>query len=620
MDNQNKNLILATVLSFLVIMGWFVLFPPPEQAANPTVPAVEQTQALTPPAGETTTALASGADAAPSTTAPRVSIDTPALKGSISMLGGRIDDLELKAYTNTLDADSGMVRLLAPVGQPNAQYALFGWGPAGSLEHEDVPGANTLWQIASGDTLAPGKPVTLRWENSKGLIFTREISVDEHFMFNITESVQNTGSAEARLYPYGIVARHGVPTNLEKFFISHEGVVRRVDGKLSEEDYEDLTKLPLVAREGGTAEVLEATTDGWVGFADKYWMTILVPEQGQPFTSVIKHVPSADIYQTETRQPVMSVAPGATITTTERMFAGAKEWEVLRAYQNDGVAPDSTATDKPIAGFIDSIDWGWFFFLTKPIFMLLHWLHNAIGNMGLAIIGLTVILKMIVLPLAYKSYVSMARMKELQPEIEALKERAGEDKMKMQREMMQLYKDKKVNPAAGCLPMLIQVPIFFSLYKVIFVTIELRHAPFFGWLKDLSQPDPSSIYNLFGLLPWDVPATGSTLHMIFIGVLPLLLGLSMWLQQKLNPAPSDPVQQQVFAWMPIIFMFMLGGFASGLVLYWIANNTITFIQQYAILSSRGHRPDLFDNIKSTFKKKPKVEVKPVSDKGNKKKK
>jgi YidC/Oxa1 family membrane protein insertase len=616
MDDQNKNLILATVLSFLVIMVWFVLFPPPEPVVDPNAPAaVTQAEPAAPGTVAPSAAATSDAAAAsPSATAPRVMIDTPELKGSISLLGGRLDDLELKSYKQTIEPDSGIVRLLAPVGQPNAYYALFGWGPAGSLDFADVPGANTEWSPAGGGTLAPGNPVTLRWDNGKGLVFTRQIAVDEGFMFTVADTVENTGTAEARLYPYGIVARHGVPTDLENFFVSHEGVVGRTDGTLEEVKYKNVVDFPLVEREGGHAEVIDAKVDGWIGFTSKYWMTVLVPDQGKPFTSVTKYVPTADIYQTETRQPVVAVAPGASHTTTSRVFAGAKEWEKIRAYMNDGAL---TGQGQPIPGFIDAIDWGWFFFLTKPIFQVLHWLHAVIGNMGLAIIALTFVLKLIVLPLAYKSYVSMARMKELQPEMEALKERAGEDKQMMQREMMKLYKDKKVNPAAGCLPILIQIPIFFSLYKVIFVTIELRHSSFFGWLRDLSAPDPSSLYNLFGLFPWDAPPLGSLLHLIFIGVLPILLGITMWLQQKLNPAPTDPVQQQVFAWMPWVFMFMLGGFASGLVLYWITNNTITFVQQYAIMRSHGHKPDIFGNIKSGFKKK---EPAPVADKGAKSKK
>ncbi|NEX46932.1 membrane protein insertase YidC [Pseudotabrizicola algicola] len=614
MDDQNKNLILATVLSFVVIMVWFVLFPPPEPVVDPNAPAVTVTDATTPPAATQPGATVAADGAAPTAEAPRLTIDTPELTGSISLLGGRIDDLELKTYQQTIDDDSGIVRLLAPVGQPNAYYALFGWGPAGTLGFDDVPGANTEWMPAGGGTLSPGQPVTLRWDNGSGLVFTRQIAVDERFMFTVTESVQNTGAAEARLFPYGIVARHGKPTNLENFFVSHEGVVARADGKLTETKYDKVADLPLVEREGAQAAVVEATTDGWIGFTDKYWMTVLVPEQGKPFTSVTKFVPQANIYQTETRHPVLTVAPGETATTTQRLFAGAKEWETIRAYQNNGAI---TGTGQPIPGFIDAIDWGWFFFLTKPIFALLHWLNATIGNMGLAIIALTFILKLLVLPLAYKSYVSMARMKELQPEMEAIKERAGEDKQMMQREMMKLYKDKKVNPAAGCLPILIQIPIFFALYKVIFVTIELRHAPFFGWLNDLSAPDSSSIFNLFGLLPWAAPEPTSIMALIFIGILPILLGVSMWLQQKLNPAPTDPTQQMIFAWMPWVFMFMLGGFASGLVVYWITNNVITFVQQYAIMRSHGHKPDLFGNIKSGFKRKQPV---PVADKSVKSKK
>ncbi len=595
-ENNNKNLLLATALSFLVILVWFVLFPPPEAPLAPPAPTeATVADAVTPPSTGTA-AQAEAAEAVPE--APRLTIDTPKLSGSISMLGGRIDDLKLKAYRETIEPGAETVRLLSPVGAADqAFYALYGWAPGGNLGFDDVPGPNTEWSLASGGTLEPGQPVSLRWDNGKGLLFTREISVDEDYMFTVTETVQNTSGAPASLQPYGVIARHGVPTDLQNIFVVHEGVVARADGELTETDYADVADLPLVEREAAAAEVVDATTDGWIGFTDHYWMAILIPEQGKPYTSVTKHVAASDIYQAEIRQPVLTVASGATAITSSRLFAGAKEWETIRSYQNES----------GIAGFIDSIDWGWFYFFTKPIFAVLHWLNAVIGNMGLAIIALTFVLKVLVLPLAYKSYVSMARMKELQPEMEALKERAGDDKQKMQREMMQLYKDKKVNPAAGCLPILIQIPIFFALYKVIFVTIELRHAPFFGWLNDLSAPDSSSLYNFFGLLPWDAPAAGSLLHLVFIGILPILLGITMWLQQKLNPAPTDPVQQQIFAWMPWVFMFMLGGFASGLVVYWITNNTITFTQQYLIMRSHGHKPDIFGNIRSGFRKKP-VEV------------
>jgi YidC/Oxa1 family membrane protein insertase len=594
MDDQNKNLILATGLSFLVILVWFVFFPPEEQAADPNAPAAvtTTTEAITPPALATE---APGVPPAPEQAqAPRLMIDTPRLKGTISLLGGRIDDLAMKNYTKTRDPASGIVTLLSPVGEPQAYYALYGWTPAGTLGSDDVPSPNTLWSQVGTDTLTPQTPVTLQWDNGKGLLFTRQLSVDDRYMFNIVQSVENRSTAEVRLAPYGIVARHGLPADLEGFYLSHEGVVIRTDGILEEVDYKDATDLPLVDREAALAEIKEATTDGWIGFTSKYWMAALIPEQGKPFTAVTKYVPSADIYQTETRQPLVTVAPGETSVTNSRLFAGAKEWESLRAYEQQG----------GIGGFVDAIDWGWFFFFTKPIFAVLHWLNVQIGNMGLAIIALTFLLKALVLPLAYKSYVSMARMKELQPEMEALKERAGDDKQKMQKEMMTLYKEKKVNPAAGCLPILIQIPIFFSLYKVIFVTLELRHAPFFGWLNDLSAPDSSSLFNLFGALPWAAPEPGSILALVFIGVLPILLGISMWLQQKLNPTPTDPTQAMIFAWMPWVFMFMLGSFASGLVVYWITNNVITFTQQYAIMKSHGHTPDLFGNIKSSFKRKP----------------
>ncbi|MCC6863225.1 MAG: membrane protein insertase YidC [Rhodobacteraceae bacterium] len=611
MDDQNKKLILATVLSFLVIFVWFVLFPPPEAKLDPSVPLTAVTEAEAPSTATLTPAMTQD-ESQSDAEAPRIIVDTPRLAGSISLLGGRINDLSLKTYRETLDPDSPMVRLLSPVGQEQPYYAVFGWGPSNGLTPEDLPSARTEWQIAKGDTLSPDQPVTLTWVNTKGMTFIREIAVDDRFMFTITDSVQNVGTTAVSLFPYGIVARHGKPVGLQGFYVLHEGIVGRTDGTLTEQKYKDLEDLPIIEREGAQAEISEATKDGWIGFTDKYWMTTLIPEQGRPFTTVTKFVPSSNIYQTETRHPVQTVAPGATISSTTHLFAGAKEWETIRAYEKNLNVP----------GFIDSIDWGWFFFFTKPIFQVLHWLHGLIGNMGLAIIALTFVLKLLVLPLAYKSYVSMAKMKELQPELEALKERVGDDKQRMQKEMMNLYKEKKINPAAGCLPILIQIPIFFSLYKVIFVTIELRHAPFFGWLKDLSAPDSSSLYNFFGLLPLAPPPHPSLMATIFVGMLPILLGSTMWLQQKLNPAPADPIQRQVFSYMPWIFMFMLGSFASGLVIYWITNNIITFSQQYIIMRSHGHKPDIFGNIRSSFKNKPIVAAaanKPTPPKGKTKK-
>lgn len=391
--------------------------------------------------------------------------------------------------------------------------------------------------------------------------------------------------------------RHGLPADLTNFYILHEGAITQSGEELSEYKYKKIADFGSTEKWGPASEVTDVAGNGWLGFTDHYWMSTIIPASDQPFQSVVKYDAGSDKYRTIARLATMDVADGTTASTTTQLFAGAKEWEAIRDYQNnDGIYK-----------FVDSIDWGWFFFLTKPIFYVLHWLHGMIGNMGWSIIALTLIIKAILFPLAYKSYVSMARMKELQPEMEKLKEQAGDDRQKLQQGMMELYKKNKVNPAAGCLPVLPQIPIFFSLYKVIFVTLELRHAPWIGWIHDLSAPDPSSFMNLFGLLPFSPPDPSSLLFVFSIGVLPIVMGISMWLQQKLNPAPTDATQATIFAWMPWVFMFMLGRFASGLVLYWIANNLITFSQQYIIMRSHGSKPDVFGNIISGFQRKKKKE-------------
>jgi len=596
MDDQNKNLILATVLSFAVILAWTTLFPPED---IPVDPAVETTQTAADPTLPTADPIAPAATTTPTDTsetvaeAPRVAIETPEFSGSISLLGGRIDDLALTNYRETIDPDAEIVRLLKPVGEPGAYFASFGWTATEGIDATAVPGPDTLWALESGGTLTPDSPVTLSWDNGAGQVFRTEISVDDAFMFTFAQSVENTTGAPVSARPYGLLRRHGQPEGLKNFFILHEGLVRMTDGELEEAGYDDIEDYAVDPRERTQAERLDVTGSGWIGYTDHYWMTTLIPDQSTPFRSTSKYFDGRNLFQAEAVMPIETVGAGETTTVTTRLFAGAKEWEEIRAYETEG----------GVLGFLDSIDWGWFFFLTKPIFALLHFLNIQIGNMGWSILALTVILKIIVLPLAYKSYVSMARMKELQPEMEKLKERVGDDKQALQQGMMKLYKENKVNPAAGCLPILLQIPIFFSLYKVIFVTIELRHAPWIGWIKDLSAPDPSSLLNFFGLLPFAAPDPGSILSLIFIGILPIMLGISMWLQQKLNPAPTDPTQQMIFAWMPWVFMFMLGSFASGLVLYWITNNIITFTQQYAIMRSHGARPDVFGNIKSSIKKK-----------------
>ena len=594
MDDQNKNLILATALSFLVILVWFWLFPP-EEIVDP-IPEGTGTEQVDPTVPQAATEDASTDTAAPATEqveAARVPIETEQFAGSLSMQGARIDDLSLTEYRETLDEGSDIVHLLKPVGENDAYLAIFGW----TGDADVVPNDQTIWTLSEGDVLTPTTPVTLTWDNGLGQVFTTKVSVDETFMFTYEQGVQNTATDTFSSRPYGLLRRHTEPDDMKNFFILHEGLVRKADGELTEIDYDDIVDFDADSSDA----TVEVTDKGWIGWTDHYWMTTLIPDQSAPFRASVRHFESRDIYQAEAIMPQQDVASGDSVTVTTRLFAGAKEWDAIRTYQNE----------EGVDRFIDSIDWGWFFFLTKPIFALLHWLNVVIGNMGWAIIALTVILKAIVLPLAWKSHVSMARMKELQPEMEALKEKHGDDRQAMQQATMKLYKDRKVNPAAGCLPILIQIPIFFSLYKVIFVTIELRHAPWFGWIKDLSAPDPSTIFNFFGLLPWDGLPPDSFLSLIFIGVLPILLGISMWLQQKLNPAPTDPTQQMIFAWMPWVFMFMLGSFASGLVIYWIANNMITFTQQYLIMRRHGAKPDVFGNIKASFKKK---QAAPVSTK------
>jgi YidC/Oxa1 family membrane protein insertase len=593
MDDQNKNLLLATGLSFAVMLAWFAIAPPQTARA----PAEEATAAapVATALGTTdvNTNMGSG-NAQAVTDAGRITIDTPRLEGSLSLLAGRIDDLRLKDYTESIEDGSPIVTLLSPEGSDHAYYGINGWAAASGVDPTDVPGPTTLWSSRS-TTLTPSSPITLTWDNGKGLSFRRVISIDENFMFNIEQSVSNASSTPVALAPYGQIARHGEPPNLKGFFILHEGMVSMSDGELNEIKYGKMPEFDINPKERAPAEVAQVLEGGWVGFTDHYWMTTMVPQGA--FKSVAKYDINNDVYLTEAVQPTQTIAPGATASVTSQFFAGAKEWEVIRNYQNDD----------DVDRFVDIIDWGWFYFLTKPIFWLLHTLNGFIGNMGWSIICLTLIIKALLLPLAYKSYVSMARMKELQPEMEKLKESAGDDKQKMQKGMMELYKKNKVNPAAGCLPILPQIPIFFSLYKVIFVTLELRHATWFGPFNDLSAPDPTSIMNLFGLLPWGTPDAGSIIALILIGILPLLLGISMFMQQQLNPAPTDATQKMIFAWMPWVFMFMLGGFASGLVVYWIANNTITFIQQYAIMRSQGVKADVFGNITNILKKSKKDE-------------
>ncbi|SOH94236.1 YidC/Oxa1 family membrane protein insertase [Monaibacterium marinum] len=600
MQDDNRNLILAMGLSLAVMLGWTFFLPPSEQTPLTAEQQAVQQELL----GDITSEVPSGSVGVPAvevarietrdaalTQADRVDILTPSLSGTLSLVGGRLDDLHLTDYRETLDPDSDTVTLLNPAAGPAGYYVQHGWGPAGGLPAEQVPGATTIWQVESGDTLTPTTPVTLSWDNDAGLIFRKTFTVDEDYMFSVTQSVENTADAAVRMYPYGIIDRVGEPETIG-FYILHEGVVRESDGEIAEIDYDDMPDNTFDSRENANVELIDVQEAGWIGFTDKYWMTTLIPDPG-PFTSVVRYSARTESYSTQVRMPVVEVAPGATESSTTQLFAGAKERDLLTQYE------EQLGVDR----FVDSIDWGWFFFLTKPIHWLLTIFNGFLGNFGVAIILLTLFIKALLFPLAYKSYVSMSKMKMLQPEMEKIKEKAGEDRTKLQQEMMALYKKEKVNPAAGCLPILLQIPIFFSLYKVLFVAIEMRQAPFFGWIQDLSAPDPTSWMNLFGLLPFDAPDATSFLAILSIGVWPILMGITMWLQQKLNPAPADKTQAMIFAWLPFVFMFMLGRFAAGLVIYWVANNTITFTQQYLIMRSQGVKIDLLGNMTSGLRKK-----------------
>jgi YidC/Oxa1 family membrane protein insertase len=495
--------------------------------------------------------------------APRVAIETPRIRGSINLQGARFDDLILTGYRQELDDDSPFIELLRPSGGDRPYFAQFGWAGQAGLT---VPDGTSQWQ-ADGATLAPGSPVTLRWTNPEGVTFVQALSVDENYMFTVEQRIENGSDAAVSAAPFGRIFRASTPDVLG-FYILHEGLIGVFDGVLEERDYEE------VAEEPGGLESF-STTGGWMGITDKYWLVALVPDQSLPVQSDFRHtITGENQYHVNFLSPLVSVEPGASHGQGSMLFAGAKETVLLDAYRDD----------RGITNFDLAVDFGWFYFLTKPIFYAIHWLNEVLGNFGLAILALTVGIKIVFFPLANKSYRSMSKMKLVQPKIVALREKYGDDKQKLQQEMMEIYKKEKVNPLAGCLPVLVQIPVFFALYKVLFVTIEMRHAPFFGWIQDLSAPDPNGVLELFGLVPWEVPAI---LALLNIGLWPIIMGFTMWFQMKLNPPPADPIQQRIFGLMPIYFTFILGGIPAGLVIYWAWNNALSILQQYIIMRRMG---------------------------------
>ena len=576
---DQKNFIVAIVLSVLIIVGWQYAFPPakapataPQQqqvGAPPGVPAAPATSTGQPtapgvqPGGATATTQQVVSRPEALARSPRVTFSTPELLGSISLRGAQIDDVQLVKYRETIDPKSPPVPVLSPLGTAHPYYAEYGW--SSSDPSVKVPQPDTLW-TANKTTLAPGAPVRLTWDNGQGLVFALDIGIDEFFMFDVKQSVENKSDKPVTVFPWSLVVRNGTPP-AEGTYILHEGPYGVFNSSLKEFGYSDFKD---------NKQHKFTTTGGWVGITDKFWMATLVPDQKTKVDVTLKGSGAGDSakYQIDYVGAGETIAPGATGQTDGHLFAGAKIVRVIDAYK------DKYNIEK----FDLTIDWGWFWFFTKPLFWLLEWLYVQLGNFGLSILVLTVIVKAVFFPLANKSYAAMSKMKALQPEMEKLKQRYGEDRQRMNQELMQLYRREKVNPAAGCLPIVVQIPVFFALYKVLYTTIEMRHQPFYGWIKDLAAPDPLTILTGFGLFPWQVP---EFLHFFNIGLWPMIMGVTMFLQQKLNPQPTDPVQARVFQFLPILFTFMLAPFSAGLVIYWAWSNTLSIAQQYMIMRRHG---------------------------------
>ena len=557
MKNDSRNFILFAVFAALILFGWPMVVGQFFPTANPPVTQIA--------GGETKIVPNPGADPTADSPAairsrevvlretPRVKIETPTLSGTINLKGARIDDLVLRQHRETIGENAPPIRLLSPSGTPNAYFAGFGWTGQGL----PAPDANTVWQ-ASSDKLVPGAPLTLT-ARIGAVRYAIELAVDEGYMFTVRQRVANAGGQRVAVEPYGYLSRQGAPKDADTWTL-HVGPIAAYNGKVPYDavDYDTLT-------EDGPQSY--TTRGGWIGFTDIYWLTALIPDQGA--RSELKFRSGArDTFQADTRlAEARLLEPGKAITTTSKFFAGAKEVDLLDAYEDQGVML-----------FGKAIDWGWFEIFEKPIFDYLHWLFLLVGNFGVAIILLTLTVRLIMFPIAQRQFASMASMRAIQPKMKALQERYKDDKPRLQQEMMALYKTEKVNPLAGCAPTLLQIPIFYALYKVLMLTIEMRHQPFVAWIKDLSAPDPLTPVNLFGLLAFTPPA------FIAIGVVPILLGVSMYFQFKLNPAPTDEVQKQIFAIMPWMLMFMMASFAVGLQLYWITSNVLTILQQQWLYS------------------------------------
>jgi YidC/Oxa1 family membrane protein insertase len=557
---DNKNMILAIVLSALVLLGWSLVSDRLLPTAGPQTVRVENGKAkpiATPTeiAADRPQTMKDRATVLAST--PRVRIETPSLQGSINLKGARIDDLVLLRERQTIAKDSPPVRLLSPAGAPGGYFASFGWTGDGI----EAPGPDTVW-TPSAPAVRPGQPVMLSWTSPSGQRFEQTIAVDNNYLFTVRQRVANAGTNTVAVRPYGLLSRANKSPDPDGWTM-HVGPIAFLNGAA---DYGIDWKT--LDQAGANGEHFNSR-GGWLGFTDKYWLTALAPAQDASIAASFRKAPNGAYQADYARQPTI-VPPGKSITTETHLFAGAKEKAVLDGYENMGIPKLSK-----------SVDWGWFEWFMRPIFDLLLWLFKTTGNFGVAIICLTLIVRGLMFPIAQKQFQSMAAMRKVQPKMKAIQERHKDDKPKQQQEILKLYQSEKINPAAGCLPILLQIPVFYALYKVLMVSVEMRHQPFVLWIKDLSAPDPMTPVNLFGMLPFTPP------HFLALGVLPILLGITMWMQFKLNPAQMDPTQQQIFSIMPWVMMVVMAPFAAGLQLYWVVSNILTIAQQWWLYKRYG---------------------------------
>ena len=555
MENQ-KNLFLAIIISMAIIFGFQLLVPQPER--TPITEEQTNSESLVDLSIQksSTTVLAERNEVINET--GRVNFDNLKIKGSINLNGGLIDDLILEEFRETLDPTSDLIEFLNPLGSDNAYYLDTGWVSSDSTI--ELPDSSSIWS-ADKNSIGINDPVKLTWTSDQNITFEKIISLDEDYLFSVDQRVINNSGLSFDLYPYGLSKRQGIP-EMQNFFILHEGPLSITDSVLKEYDYDDLKD---------DKKIKHPSIGGWIGMTDKYWQTAIIPNQNEPVQQTYSYsfVDNVDNFQTDIVGQKIAVSNNASISHNFMIFAGPKIVKVIDKYMEE----------YGVQEFDRSVDFGWFYFLTKPIFHTLEFIFGYVGNFGWSIIIFTILMRICFFPLAQQSFKSMAKMKKLAPEMQRLKEQYGDDRAGMQKEMMALYKKEKANPIAGCLPILLQIPVFFALYKVLFVTIEMRHAPFIGWIHDLSAPDPAGILVLFGFVDWNVPGI---LQILNVGIWPILMGISMYIQFKLNPAPVDKMQAKIFGLLPIVFTFILGGFAAGLVIYWTTNNVLSMAQQYII--------------------------------------